>query len=271
MAEDTPNPYDRFELATAILLGLAAIGAAIAGQQAGQWGGRQLDAFAEANALTTKASTQYNEDMVMLNADYAAVAIAKQHILEARDAARGVDYERHLEIASYFYTSQLSEPAYKAMGLPGGYWEEEEVAAGATPPSQAEPVAEESEAAEEDTSGAEDAESEEEAPADVLEREIPDDDLFASLQVELDEDYVDAMLSTGEEMFEQADARFAEGRVANNNGDQFDLASVFFAIALFFAGLGLVFKTQLKWVLLGMGAALFVFNVIFMMTMSWAL
>lgn len=266
MADDTSTPYDRFELATAILLGLAAIGAAIAGQQAGQWGGRQLDAFAEANALTTKASTQYNEDMVMLNADYAAVAIAKQHILEARDAARGVDYERHLEIASYFYTSQLSEQAYKAMGLPGGYWEEEEVAAGAAAPSEPAAAAEESE-----TAGEEEAGAEEEAPADVLEREIPDDDLFASLQVELDEAYVDAMVATGEDMFEEADVRFGEGRIANNNGDQFDLASVFFAIALFFAGLGLVFKTQLKWVLLGMGAALFLFNVIFMMTMSWAL
>ena len=123
--EEAGKPFDRFELFTALLLGLTAVGAAVASLQSGQWGGKQLDAFAEANTLTTKASTQYNEDTVLMNADYAAVAVAKQHILEARDAS-GIDRERHFDLASYFYMTQLSANAYKAMELPEGYWEEDE-------------------------------------------------------------------------------------------------------------------------------------------------
>ena len=71
------EPFDMFELVTAILLGLAAIGAALAGLQGGQWGGKQLEAFAESNKMTTKAATEYNEASVAINADYAAVAAAK--------------------------------------------------------------------------------------------------------------------------------------------------------------------------------------------------
>lgn len=60
MSEMTPEPVEKpfelFELAVATLLGLAAIGAALAGLQAGQWGGKQLQAFAEANAITTNAA-----------------------------------------------------------------------------------------------------------------------------------------------------------------------------------------------------------------------
>ncbi len=48
-------------------------------------------------------------------------------------------------------------------------------------------------------------------------------------------------------MFADADAKFEEGKKANDNGDKFDLAVVFFTVALFFAGLGLVFKTSIRW------------------------
>jgi hypothetical protein len=258
---DDNKPFDFFELATAVLLGMAAVAAAVAGQQAGQWGGRQLDAFSEANTLTTKASTQYNEDTVLMNADWAAVAIAKQHILEARDARDAQDAERHLDLASYFYTYQLTENAYKAMGLPTGYYDEDE---------EATPDAPGDAAPEGDAAAGDEEEYEEEiAPEEALMRDIPDEDLYASLTVELDEEYVNEMLEAGEEMFAQADARFAEGRQANENGDKFDLAGVFLTVALFFAGLGLIFKTKMRWALFGMGSVTFVCTVIYMMTLPW--
>ena len=47
---------DRFELMTALLLGFAALGAALASLQGGQWGGRQLEAFSESNTMTTVAA-----------------------------------------------------------------------------------------------------------------------------------------------------------------------------------------------------------------------
>lgn len=266
MSADPEEKVDRFELFTTILLGMAAVAAAVAGQQAGQWGGRQLDAFSEANTLTTKASTQYNEDTVLMNADWAAVAIAKQHILEARDAVDPVDAERHLDLASYFYTSQLTGLAYEALGLPGGYWEEDEAAAPAD--GGAAPAAD---AAGDETQEEGDEEEYEVPVEEALMRDIPDEDLYASLTVELDEEYVNKMLEEGEQMFEDADKRFAEGRQANENGDKFDLVGVFLTVALFFAGLGLIFKTNMRWTLFYMGCTVFVLSVGYMMTLPWAL
>lgn len=283
LSEDNGSgkPFDVFELATAILLGLAAVGASLASLQAGQWGGRQLDAFSESNTLATKAATQYNEDTVMMNADYAAIAVAKQHILEARDASDRKARERHLEIASYFYTTQLSHAAYKALELPGDlYVEDEDEAATPGKPAAAGPAAAPAAgaapaAAPKPTPAADAADDEEEdAPAKggppTLEREIPDEDLFESLPVELDEDYEDEMLSAGTRMFEEADKKFGEGRIANENGDMFDLVGVLFTVALFFGGLGLVFKTPVRWGFFALGALVFLASAVRMAMLPWA-
>jgi hypothetical protein len=281
-ADAASKETDRFELVTAVLLGLTAVGAALAALQSGQWGGRQLDAFSEANTLTTKASTQYNEDTVLMNADYAAVAVAKQNILEARDAADAVDRERHLDLASYFYMTQLSQVAYKAMELPEGYWEEDEEEAGETAKapeaasgSEAAPAAEGGEAGDEAEDGGDEAAAPGgAAPAAAenatLERDIPDEALFASLEVELDDEYADKMLAEGTAMFEKADKRFGEGRVANEHGDSFDMVGVFYTVALVFAGLGLVFKTRMRWGMFSLGASIFVIATLRMITLPWA-
>ena len=266
--EKSAKPFDPFELLTAILLGLTAVGASVASLQSGQWGGKQLDAFAEANTLTTKASTQYNEDTVLMNADYAAVAVAKQHILEARDARDPVDRERHFDLASYFYESQLSEQAYKTMKLPAGYWEEDEDEKKADAAHAAEAGGAHAEAAHAEEPAAE-AEAQP-AAANALERDIPDAALIASLKEELDEAYTDKMLATGKEMFEKADARFAEGRVANEHGDAFELVGVIYTVGLVFAGLGLVFKTNMRWAMFGLGVLIFVISTGRMLMLPWA-
>lgn len=271
------KPFDKFELVTAILLGLTAIGAAIAGQQGGQWGGRQLEAFSAANSLTTKAATQYTEDTVLINADYAAVAAAKGYILQARDAG-GQDRERNLDMASYQYMYQMSELGYKSMGLPMEYYVEdeeegegEEAAEGgvqAAANTGGDAGAQATEAVDEEE-GDEDDDPETIA-ATAMERDIPDEILMASLQTELDDDYIDKALEQGTKMFADADKKFEEGRTANENGDKFDLAVVFYTVALFFAGLGLVFKTKIRWGFFGSGLVLFVGTSIFMMTLPWA-
>lgn len=264
MANDSVNEargFDKFELATAVLLGLAAIGAALANQQAGQWGGKQLDAFSSSNALTTKAAKQYNEDTVLVNADYAAVAAAKEHILEARDARDPQARERHLDMASYQYTSQMTEIGYKAMGLPSGYYVEDEDDATATPAA-----AHEEASAAGDTEEAADPETEAQT---ALERDIPDETLFASLKQELDEEYIEQATAEGNKMFEEADKKFEEGRVANGNGDRFDLVGVFYTVGLFFAGLGLVFKTDIRWTFCGLGALVVLAATLYMFTLPW--
>lgn len=262
-SEDDNKPFDKFELMTAILLGLTGIGAALAGLQGGQWGGKQLEAFAAANSLTTKAATQYTEDTVTINADYAAVASAKTYILLARDAADKKSAERNLDLASYYYSYQMSERGYKAMGLPMDFYvedEDDQKADGAAP--AAAPAAPAPAAAEEE-------DDDEVDPKFALERSIPDDELYATLLTELDEDYVDESLADGTKMFAEADAKFEEGKKANDNGDKFDLAVVFFTVALFFAGLGLVFKTSIRWGFSAVGALFFLGSTFYIMSLPW--
>jgi hypothetical protein len=274
--DDAKKPFDKFELATAILLGLTAIGAALAGQQSGQWGGKQLEAFSAANTLTTKAATQYTEDTVLINADYAAVAAAKSYILTARDSS-GQDRERNFDLASYQYTNQMSEPGYKAMDLPMNFYVEDEedegdakaapatTGATTTPPAETPPA----EAVEDETATAPEEDLEEVAQT-ALERDLPDDVLLASLPQELDDDYIDGALAKGTQMFADADKKFEEGRQANDNGDKFDLAVVLYTVALFFAGLGLVFKTRIRWGFFVAGAVFFSVTTVFMVTLPWA-
>jgi len=272
--DEDSKPFDKFELATAILLGLAAIGAALAAQQGGQWGGKQLEAFSAANTLTTKAATQYTEDTVDINADYAAVAAAKDHILQARDADSPKDRERHLDMASYQYTHQMNELGYKAMELPTDYYIEDEddkaddaakPAAEPAATADSEPAAAEPDAAEPD----EHAEAETPEATAALERDLPDEVLFASLKTELDEEYVDKALAKGTQMFADADKRFEEGRAANENGDKFDLVGVFYTVALFFAGLGLVFKSTAKWGFFMAGTVIFLGASIYLAMLPW--
>lgn len=272
---DEEKKIDKFELATAILLGLTAIGAALAGLQGGQWGGKQLEAFSEANALTTKAATQYTEDTVLINADYAAVAAAKSYILAARDAG-GQDRERNLDLASYQYMYQMSELGYEAMGLPMEYYvedeeETEEGAPAATVATAENPGSGDAEAVEADMEEeAEEEDDPETVAATAMEREIPDEVLLASLATELDDEYIEKALADGTEMFADADKKFEEGRIANGNGDKFDLAVVFYTVALFFAGLGMIFKTSVRWGFFGSGALFFLGTTIFMLTLPWA-
>lgn len=267
-SEETNQPFDKFELITAILLGLAGIGAALAGLQGGQWGGKQLEAFAAANALTTKAATQYTEDTVAINADYAAVASAKAYILQARDTNDAKAAERNLDLASYYYMYQMSERGYKAMGLPIEFFVEDEDDDPAAPAAGA-PAAAAAPAA---GAAAEDDEDDDPVAAahEALVREIPDAALFATLHDELDDDYVEESLADGTRMFAEADKKFEEGRVANENGDKFDLAVVFFTVALFFAGLGLVFKTSVRWGFCAAGGVIFLGSAIFIMSLPWA-
>lgn len=270
--------FDLFELVTAILLGLAAIGAALSGLQGGQWGGKQLEAFAESNKMTTKAATEYNEASVDINADFAAVAAAKEHVLEARDASDPATKKRHFDLASYYCSSQLNQEAYEAMELPMEYYVADAPAgapgaatpaaapakpppAPAAPPAAASAPATAGETDGDDTPGA--------AATASFERDIPDAELLEMLAVELDDDYMNEMLAEANKGFAAAEARFNEGKVANENGDRFDLLGVFFTVALFFAGVGLVFKTKMRWAFFSIGLVIFVGSTIYMFTLPW--
>lgn len=276
------KPFELFELVVATLLGLAAIGAALAGIQSGQWGGKQLEAFAEANSITTKASKSYSEAVSDMNSAYSVVGQAKEKILEGIDAETEADQLRSYRIASYYLTQQLDETAYDALKLP----KDEEPAAAAAPASPTDAAATDTAADEEGqaTTTAEpapaaatpaspdgEADTEEEVEAEIA-NALPEDALIRVLGTELhdDDSYEVAMFAEGNQLFEDADKKFAEGRKANNNGDEFELAGLYYTIALFFAGLGLVFKSKMRWGFAGSGVVVFLLSTIYLFTRTWA-
>ncbi len=57
-------------------------------------------------------------------------------------------------------------------------------------------------------------------------------------------EYVIESYAQGDELSEEADAKFAAAAEIDDQGDNFDLASVYLAVALFFAGIGTLFKVR---------------------------
>jgi len=56
--EEQEYTFDKFELIAAIVLGLAAIGTALASFQSGLWGGKSVEAYGKANKEATKAASE---------------------------------------------------------------------------------------------------------------------------------------------------------------------------------------------------------------------
>ena len=78
------------------------------------------------------------------------------------------------------------------------------------------------------------------------------------------------MSDPGGRIYRSLDKRFAEGRAANGYGDEFSLAGVIFTVALFFAGLSLIFKTNMRWLFLGIGTLVLIGCSVFMGSLTWA-
>ncbi len=224
------SAFDIFELIAATLLGLGAIGAAYSGYQASLWGGKSVEAYGLASTMATKASTEYNYAVMDMSQDYNVDIQAKKLTMEGLDATDETTKVRSFEMASYLYTVQMSETGYKDLGLPMDLRE-----------------------------------------GDPAKRDdIVQSMLQKALENDLGNDYVDLMLDKGEQQFVAADKKFDEGRDANNTGDIFGLVGVIYAVGLFMAGLGLVFKTRLRWLFLGAAGIVFVYATIYMFRTPWA-
>lgn len=236
-ADNEEKGFEMFELLAAMLLGLGAIGAAIAAFQGGLWDGKMIESFGDAQTTATKASTAYNEAMVTTAHDSAVDIQAKKLILEGLDAGDGATRDRSFEMAGYLYAFQMSEEGYKAFGFPA-----------------------------EDRTPEKAKEVTQPGSVDVL----PDEMLVAALEKELDENYEEALFAEGLKLFGEADKKFSEGRNANEVGDKFDLLTVIYAISLFFAGLGLVFKTKIRWQFMLGGAIVFLGGTVYLITLPWA-
>lgn len=86
--------------------------------------------------------------------------------------------------------------------------------------------------------------------------DLPEELLIKALDHELGPDYVKAQMKESIDDLDSADDRFDDGRKANDIGDMFGLASVFYAIGMFFAGIASTFRSRARWVLLILGAVI---------------
>lgn len=216
--QEQVKSLDYFELAVAILLGLAAIGAAWSSYQSSMWGGKSIEAYGEASTMSTKASTEHDRAEMDIAHDFDCDLQAKERILEALDSSNEAEKTRLLHLASYLHAVEMSDVGYGQMRLPPEYH----------------------------TAG------------DVKKHEgIPFEALKTALDIKLGGEYEQAMLAKGRIDYAAADKKFDEGRTASSTGDRFDLYTVIFTVSLFFAGLGLVFKTRIRWYFLISGGLVF--------------
>ncbi|MEI2810874.1 MAG: hypothetical protein V9F00_11965 [Nocardioides sp.] len=222
---------DRFELFVALLLGAAAIGAALATYQESLWGGKSVEAYGESSVMSTAANSTFSDELTTYMTDSQVDIEAKKAIWTGLETSDEVEAERSFELASYLYLYRLSDVAYAELGLPAT-------------------VRHSADAGE----------------ADAL---ISPSDLEAALEVDLEESYDEEVFSASAEEFDDADVKFAEGRKANATGDGFSLASVIFSISLFFAGLTLVFKSRMRWVCLISGAVIFALGCLALALKPW--
>jgi hypothetical protein len=229
--EAPAKSFDPFELIVAILLGLGATGGAISAYQGDLWGGQSIEAYGEASTQATNASSIYNEAVGDITYDMNVDVEAKRLIIEGLFTEDPLAKTRAYTIASYLYGQQLSDPAYEVTGLNPRYREAE-------------------------------------ARGDM----IPEEELSTTLDRELyeSEEYEDAMLRDGLGAFAESDAMFDRGRAANETGDEFAFMGVLFTVALFLAGIALVFKTNIRWGFAGMGLVVLMYAAFQLFTTPWA-
>lgn len=233
---DRQAMVDRFEFFAAILLGLAAICTALSSFQAGLWDGKQAEAYGKANTEATASAAERAKAIVEMSKDAQIEITAYQLIEEGLNnvTSNPSVSVSSFEIATYLYTRQISDAGYKALGLPP-------------------------EAKKDD---GEDEEKTEALKGDILDT-ASDKDLVGNAE------YQKEMLAKANELNAQSEKTFKEGNEANTIGDSFELANVMFAVSMFFMGIALVFKTEIKWKVLIAGGVMLVVPFIYILTLKW--
>jgi hypothetical protein len=231
--------FQKLELAAAILLGLAAIATAFASFESSLYDGKSTENYSRSNKFSTEAAAERSRAVVEMAKDNTIDVEAMRLIMEGDDAGNPTAEARNYQIATYLYTTQMSEAGYKALGLPP-----------------------EARKAEEANSETPEAEEKHEALQEELLEKAMEKDLVS------DENYRKEMLAKSQAQFDDAEKTFKEGEQANEAGDKFQLVAVLYAISLFFGGIVQVFHNdRMRWAILGIGALLFVGATGYMLTL----
>lgn len=241
--EGENQSIDKLELLAAILLGLAAIATAIASFESGLYGGKSVESYGKANKVATEAAAERSRAIVEMSRDNTIDSEAMRLILEGDDAPTPAAEARNYAVATYLYTRQMSEPGYKALGLPA---------------EARKPAAE----------GADDGD--EEGAAEEKQTAMQEQLLEKAMEADLseDENYRKEMLARSQTLFDESEKIFKEGQEANETGDKFQVSAVLYAIALFFGGILQVFRNRgARAAILGAGGLFFVAATAYMLTL----
>lgn len=238
---EVSRPFEKMELLAAILLGAAAIATAVASYQSSLYGGKSVESYSQANKIATNAAAERSRAIVEMTRDSQVEMDAWRLTKEGDDSGNAAAEARNYEIATYLYTKVMSEPGYKAMGLP--------------------PAAREAANSADDTP---DAEDEHAAIQEQLLKTAMDTELAGN------EDYRKEMLAKSQTLSDEAEGVFKAGQEANGTGDKFQLVAVIFAISLFFGGIVQVFRNdRMRLVILAVGAVLFLCGAVYLVTLPW--
>ncbi|MEQ8353650.1 MAG: hypothetical protein RH862_19395 [Leptospiraceae bacterium] len=237
------------EVVATILLGLGTILAAFAAYQSALWGGNCLTAYNQAVISFGNANREYLNGALATSFDtmvYLEYLREDPRTAEDVDKMISKDMVRAIAWADNSYSKKIDALAYG---------EEGKIEA--------------------------DLEAKWEA-FEELEEESPDREKVLSEIYDLEAKiaylpflesprYKISRRSPGDTLAKEAQAKMEEGIKANQTGDAFTLVTVYFTIALFFAGLAAVLRddrTRLS--LLGLSSAVFLFSLLRMLLLPFA-
>lgn len=99
---------------------------------------------------------------------------------------------------------------------------------------------------------------------------IAEDELLLMQRKEFSPDYHQSVYANSDAKLKETKVKFDEGSHANKVGDYFSLAGLYYALRLFFEGIGLVFKKGLRRWVFSVGSFIFEGTAIYMCMLEWA-
>ncbi|MBU43692.1 MAG: hypothetical protein CMN76_10760 [Spirochaetaceae bacterium] len=237
------------EVVATVLLGLGTILAAFAAYQSALWGGNCLTAYNQAVIKFGDANREYLNGALATSFD---TMVYLEYLKEDPRTAEDVDkmiskdmvraiawadqsYDKKIEALEYGEEAKI-ESALEAK------WEEFD-------------------------EHPEDSPEREKALAEIYELEAK----IAYIPFLESPRYQISRRSPGDNLAKEAQAKMEEGIKANQTGDAFTLITVYFTIALFFAGLAAVLRDERsRLILLGLSSVVFLFSLVRMLLLPFA-
>jgi hypothetical protein len=228
-AEKKQASIELFELCTAILLGLGAIFSGIASHQGGLWEGDSVEAFTEASTITTQAADAASLANAMITHDNNVHLQAMQIVSQAQ--LMPADSQDRAFLLHQASALYLRQASDAAYSALG-------------------------------------------LPEDCRKQykqtsieDIPEDELILVQRREFAPEYYREMYGQSDKKYKEAKVKFDRGTLPE--GDYFSLCGVYYSLSLFFAGLGLVFKTRMRWVFFSIGTLIFMGTTTYLCSLNW--